>query len=84
MPGSRSFASLGADLISTVASDRLTAEGERSFASARAEALKTAELENGVDTDQEMQNLLLVEQSYAANARVINAVDDMIQQLLRL
>lgn len=84
MPGSRSFASLGADLISTVASDRLTAEGERSFASARAEALKTAELENGVDTDQEMQNLLLIEQSYAANARVINAVDDMIQQLLRL
>jgi len=31
-----------------------------------------------VDTDYELQNLLLIEQSYAANARVIQTVGDMI------
>jgi flagellar hook-associated protein 1 FlgK len=84
MPGTRSFASLGADLVSSVASDRLSAESDRNFAAARAEGLKTLELENGVDTDQELQTLLLIEQIYAANARIIKVVDDMIQQLLGL
>lgn len=38
----------------------------------------------GVDTDRELQDLLLVEQAFAANARVIQAADEMLQQLLQV
>jgi flagellar hook-associated protein FlgK len=31
-----------------------------------------------------MQSLLLIEQAYAANAKVISAVGDMLQQLLEI
>ena len=31
-----------------------------------------------------MQNLLLVEQAFSANARVIQTLDDLIQQLIGL
>ena len=42
------------------------------------------EAQNGIDTDQEMQELLLIEKNYAANAKVIQAVADMIDTLIRL
>ena len=38
----------------------------------------------GVNTDQELQNLMLIEKAYAANARVIQAVDEMMNTLLRI
>lgn len=38
----------------------------------------------GVDTDRELQDLLLVEQAFAANARVIQTADDMLRQLLEI
>jgi len=38
----------------------------------------------GVDTDAEMQSLLLIEQSYAANARVIQTVSDMLDILMQI
>lgn len=82
--GPRSFAALNADMLSGVATARLSADAESSFATARASALKQQELTNGVDTDAEMQKLLLIEQAYSANARVIQTVDDMIQTLLGL
>ncbi len=82
MAGERSLATLAADMLSGVAADRLTADGEAGYAQARAQSLRSMELIGGVDTDQEMQNLLLIEQNYAANARVVKAVDDMIQLLL--
>jgi len=54
-------------------------------ATARAALLGDAELQaQGVDTDFELQNLLLIEQSYAANARVIQTVGDMIDRILQL
>ncbi|EEW26569.1 flagellar hook-associated protein FlgK [Rhodobacter ferrooxidans] len=82
MPGARSFSSLNADVISGVSTARLGAEAESSFATARATALQQQELENGVDTDQEMQKLLLIEQAYSANARVIQTAGDMIDILM--
>ena len=84
MPGNRSFATLTADLASGVATARLNAETGHSFASARADALHSAEMQGGVDTDQEMQNLLTIEQAYSANAKVIQTVDDMIKTLLSI
>lgn len=82
MAGPRSFATLASDLLSGVASARLGAEAEASFATAKADTMKQQELENGVDTDQEMQKLLLIEQAYSASARVVQTVDDMIKTLL--
>ena len=82
MAGGRSLSTLAADVVSGVATARLTAEGEASFAAARLDTLRQMELEGGVDTDQELQTLLLIEQAYAANAKVMSTVGDMIQTLL--
>jgi flagellar hook-associated protein 1 len=84
MPGARGFAGFAADLLSGVAGQRLAAAAETSFATSRAEALRQMQLEEGVDTDQEMQTLLEIERGYAANARVIQTVDEMINALLNL
>lgn len=84
MAGARSFSVLAGDYVSSVASDRLSAESEATFALGKADALKTIELEEGVDTDAEMQKLLLIEQSYSANAKVIQMVGEMIQTLIGL
>jgi len=78
----RSAPGLSADLLSYAGSARQSAETDIAYSSARFETLKAQELQGGVDTDQEMQQLLLVEQAYAANARVIQTVDEMIQTLL--
>lgn len=67
-----------------IGASRQSAEVEQSFATARQQSLFAAELSTGVDTDQELQRLLLIEQSYAANARVIQTADEMIETLLRL
>ncbi|MEM6748316.1 MAG: flagellar hook-associated protein FlgK [Pseudomonadota bacterium] len=40
--------------------------------------------QTGVDTDRELQDLLLVEQAFAANARIIQAADEMLRQLLEI
>lgn len=84
MPGQRSFAALASDVISSVASDRLVAESEQSYASAKALALITQEAASGVDTDQEMQALLVMEKAYAANAKVISTIGSMIDRLLEM
>ena len=82
--GSRSFAALTGDLLSDAATRRLAAQSEQSFAAGRLTALTDVEALNGIDTDQEMQQLLVIEKNYSANARVIQTVNDMIDTLLRL
>lgn len=90
-PSSGSFgtgALIAADLISSfsgsLASTRGNAEQELTFTSARLTELTQLQLSGGVDTDQELQNLLILEQAYAANARVIQAADDMLEIITRL
>ncbi|MBN2906262.1 MAG: flagellar hook-associated protein FlgK [Rhodobacteraceae bacterium] len=58
------------------------AEQEQGFAAARTSALREAELGGGVDTDAELQDLMLLERAYAANAKVVQTAGDMIQTLL--
>ncbi|NQY13070.1 MAG: flagellar hook-associated protein FlgK [Henriciella sp.] len=48
-------------------------------AAQRVEAEKT-----GVDIETEMQDLIIIEQAYAANARVIEVVNQLIQELIEL
>ncbi|MEL7211292.1 MAG: flagellar hook-associated protein FlgK [Pseudomonadota bacterium] len=80
----RSLSGLGADFLSELGRQKLDTGSEVLFATTQQSGFRSAELENGVDTDQEMQKLLLIEQAYSANARVIQTVDEMIDALLRI
>lgn len=79
---SRSVSGLASDFLSIISADRQTAEAEIAFSATKVDTLKAQELESGVDTDHELQQLLLVEQSFAANARVMQTIDELIQTLL--
>jgi len=61
------------------------AEAQLQSAQGLVQSLKDAELsETGVDTDAELQNLLLIEQAYAANARLIETVGHLIDRLMEI
>jgi flagellar hook-associated protein 1 FlgK len=79
-----SAVALAAGFASGMAARRLGAEEEASFATARWSALRESELAGGVDSDAEIQTLLAVEQAYAANARVVEAVNAMMQRILEI
>ena len=80
----RSFADQVALFLTGIATTRQAREEEATFAQARLAGYREAEAAGGVDTDDEMQKLLLIEQNYAANARVIRTVDDLMDQLARI
>lgn len=80
----KDFVSLVSDFSSSVASDRVRAEGEQTFLATRNTALRELELARGVDTDQELQRLIQIEQHYAANAEVMSTVDNLIERLLNI
>ncbi|WP_371225016.1 flagellar hook-associated protein FlgK [Roseovarius sp. 2305UL8-3] len=82
--GARSSSGHFATLTSRLAQDRLTLDQSLSFATVRQSELAELELQNGVDSDAELQRLLLVERAYSANARMIQTIDDMMQTLLRI
>ncbi|MBD1206468.1 MAG: flagellar hook-associated protein FlgK [Rhodobacteraceae bacterium] len=79
-----SLAGEAATLVDRLATARLTADAAASTAAARKSALAEAPSPDAVNTDQELQDLLQIEQIYAANARVISAVDDMLRTLLEV
>ena len=83
-PGNRSLSALGSDFASVISTARLTGESQTSFATARMEGLRELEAAGGVDTDREMQMLLQIERAYGANAKVIEAVDRMLDALMRM
>lgn len=90
-PGSGNFgtgnltaADITNSLLSSAAQNASTAEQTLSFASASQSEFQQIELANGVDTDAELSALLLIEQAYAANARMITVVDEMMQTILRI
>jgi flagellar hook-associated protein 1 len=78
----RSAPGLAADLLSRLSGARLAADDRSAASSARQAALSDLQAEDGVDADAEMQTLLLVEQAYSANAKVIKTMDDLIRQLI--
>lgn len=83
-PTARSFTNLVASFVSNVAGDRVQRDSERSFQAANHLALREMELANGVDTDQELQRLMQIEQHYAANAQVMSVVDELMERLLSI
>lgn len=79
-----SAAAQAGSLNSWIGQNLLTDDQKLSIAGAERDALARQLQEQGVDTDAEMQRLLLVERAYAANARVFQVIDDMLQNLLRI
>lgn len=82
--GEHSAASVSASLSSLAGAAKAQADQRQAFASAAYTETQRLELEQGVDTDAELQSLIRVEQAYAANARVIQVVGDLMDKLLRL
>lgn len=80
----RSASALASEYLSGIRANRADAELGLSHAAARLESLKLMEFETGVDTDAEMQKLLQIEQTFAANAKVMTAADEMIQLLMQI
>ncbi len=81
---SRSASGLTSDFLSSVSADRAAAESKQSYSSAQQSSLQEMEKAQGVDTDYEMQQLVMVEQSYAANAKVLVTLNNMINRLMEI
>ena len=69
---------------SDIGADRIRTGNSAEAMTIRLEDLRQASAEKGVNTDRELQDLIQLEKSYAANARVIQVVDDMLSELLRI
>ena len=80
----RSAAGHMASLVSNIGSQRLAAEEDVSFTTARWSSLRQEELAEGVDSDHELQMLMQIEQAYAANAKVMQTIQSMIQTLMEI
>lgn len=79
-----SVGGLVAEVLSFVSSQGQTATRDEGFALARRDALADAEAMQGVDTDGELQRLLMLERAYAANARVIQTADALLKTVLEM
>lgn len=85
LQGSYAASDLIAQLGALAGQQRIQNEAVRSSVTLQHDAVKQAELdETGVDIESEMQDLLLIEQAYAANARVLEAASQMINQLMQI
>ncbi|MEM6303417.1 MAG: flagellar hook-associated protein FlgK [Pseudomonadota bacterium] len=72
------------NLTSITAAKQIGTDQQLSFANARVTELTELQLADGVDTDAELQRLIQVEQAYAANARMIQVLDELMDVLNRL
>lgn len=78
-------ATMASEISSFFAARSASNEQALSFLTSRQTALAESEVGiTGVDTDAELQALTLVQQAYAANARVLSVVDDLMQLLLEM
>lgn len=80
----RSFADHISEFSSAATGERVRSENTQTFVSVQNTALKELELSKGVDTDQELQRLMQIEQHYAANAQVMSTIDELMQRLMSI
>lgn len=74
-----------AGLTSQIGEQTLRHDSINASTIARRDILSDTELsKSAVDTDAELQNLLIIEQAYAANARVIQTISDMVDRLMQI
>lgn len=80
----RSAVSHAGDFLSATATTRLDVEQRGTQILARHAGLSEAFAAQGVDTDAELSKLLILEQAYSANARVLSTVDAMMRTILEI
>ena len=80
----RSLAAHAGALIGAIGKDRHDAAMSQAHAQSRHEVLQERKLARGVDTDAELQRLMVLEKAYAANARVLQVADDLMRRLLEI
>ncbi|MCK0169058.1 flagellar hook-associated protein FlgK [Jannaschia sp. S6380] len=73
-----------AGLKSSVSADRVRLSDAAEAHRGQAQAILDARDGGAVDVDAEMRRLIEIEQAYAANARVIRVVDDMMNRLMEI
>ena len=85
LQGGYTATDLVAQLSTLAGQQRIQNESTLSSISLQFDSLQRAEAsELAVDIESEMQDLLIIEQAYAANARVIEAAGQMINQLMEI
>jgi len=78
-------ATMASEIGSFFAGRAARSDEDRAYLVARQAALSEQEThETGVDSDAELESLMLVEQAYAANARVLSVIDDLMKLLLEV
>jgi flagellar hook-associated protein 1 FlgK len=83
IPVNVTIADFAAEFVTSQATEQARAERNYNAASSAAEIVKAARQNaEGVNIDDEMQRLMLIEQSYAANSKVLQAVTSMLDTLL--
>lgn len=83
IPAEVTLRDFSAEMITSQVATRARAENDFNAAASAAEVVMSARRNSeGVNIDDEMQQLLLIEQSYAANSRVLTAVSEMIDTLI--
>lgn len=75
---------LSANLLSRFAQSEYSAQQNVAFAQATHTEMQQRQLAQGVDSDAELQNLIVIEKVYQANARMISVVDELMETLLRI
>jgi flagellar hook-associated protein 1 FlgK len=83
-PGNGSIFNHVTTVVSSAALRASEFEQAQSFASSECEQLYQLHLENGVNTDAELQKLLLIETNYAANAKMMQTIDEMFAAIMRI
>lgn len=78
------FSEASAVFTTKLNTEKQFSEQDYSFALAVQSELLAEAQSDGVNTDTEMQNLMVIERAYAANAKVLAAVDELLDQLLRI
>ncbi|MBK3735610.1 flagellar hook-associated protein FlgK [Azospirillum brasilense] len=85
LPSTATLGDYATGMVSTQQGYRTTAESEMKTRKISADALQSARLNrDGVNVDDEMQKLLLIEQSYGASAQVLQAAGRMLDTLLQI
>lgn len=82
--GLLSASDVASAMMSRLGVQRLTADQSLTFSSVTFNEISQAERATGVDTDSELQRLIVMEQAYAANARVFDTVQNMLDTLMRI
>ena len=83
IPGFVTVRDFAAEMVTAQATERARAENNYNAANSAAEVVNGARNNaEGVSIDDEMQRLLLIEQSFSANSRVLTTVSEMIDALI--